>query len=49
MENVRTDVKEHLRVAICEPNLEQAKNCIIPIAICEKAFEDVEEYMLFQQ
>ena len=47
MNTVRTDVKEHLRVAICEPNLEQAKNCIIPIAICEKAYEDVERVYAF--
>jgi hypothetical protein len=47
MNTIRTDVKEHLRVAICEPNLEQAKNCIIPIAICEKAFEDVERVYAF--
>lgn len=47
MNTVRTDVKEHLRVGICEPNLEQAKNCIIPIAICEKAFEDVERVYAF--
>ena len=26
-----------LRVAILEPNLEQAKNCLVPLAICEKA------------
>jgi hypothetical protein len=47
MNTVRTDVKEHLRVAICEPNLEQAKNSIIPIAICEKAYEDVERVYAF--
>jgi hypothetical protein len=47
MNTVRTDVKDHLRVAICEPNLEQAKNSIIPIAICEKAYEDVERVYAF--
>ncbi len=47
MNKVRTDVKEHLRVGICEPNLEQAKNCIIPIAICEKAHEDIERVYAF--
>lgn len=42
-----TDVKEKLRVAIVEPNLEQAKNCLIPISICEKASQYISKVNVF--
>jgi hypothetical protein len=28
---------DNLKIAICEPNINQNKNCIIPFSICEKA------------
>ena len=36
-----------LRVAIVEPNIEQAKNCMIPIAICEKAKDHIDHCYVF--
>lgn len=36
-----------LKIGIVEPNLEQSKNCIIPIAICEKANEFIEKVLVF--
>lgn len=46
-DNVKTDVKENLRIGIVEPNVEQAKNCLIPIAICEKAEKYIKFAMIF--
>lgn len=45
-DKILTDIKD-LKVAIVEPNLEQAKNCIIPIAICEKAINHIKNIMIF--
>ena len=36
-----------LRVAIVEPNIELAKNCVIPVAICEKARNLIEHVYVF--
>ena len=36
-----------LKIGIVEPNLEQSKNCIIPIAICEKANQLIEKVLVF--
>ena len=36
-----------LNVAIVEPNLEQAKNCLIPICICEKAQQYINNLKVF--
>lgn len=41
-----TDFNE-LKVAVVEPNIEQAKNCLIPMAICEKARDHIKKVMLF--
>ena len=38
---------DKLDIAICEPNLEQSKNCIIPICICEKANKYINSVMCF--
>jgi hypothetical protein len=46
MNKVLTDT-DKLKVAIVEPNFEQAKNCIIPIAICEKAEKYIHNVKVF--
>lgn len=46
LDTVLTDIN-NLKVAIVEPNIEQAKNCIIPIAICEKAHKHIKKIKLF--
>ena len=46
MDKVLTDT-DKLKVAIVEPNFEQAKNCIIPIAICEKAEKYIHNVKVF--
>lgn len=38
---------ESLQIGVVEPNLEQAKNCIIPIAICEKANKHIHNAKIF--
>ena len=45
--NIKIDVKENLQIGIVEPNVEQAKNCLIPIAICEKAEKHIKFAMIF--
>ena len=48
--NILKKVNKHflkLRVAIVEPNIELAKNCVIPIAICEKAKDYIEHTYVF--
>ena len=46
IDKILKDTKE-LKVAIVEPNIEQAKNCLIPFAICEKAHEHIKKIKVF--
>lgn len=43
---VLTNTQE-LNIAIVEPNIEQAKNCLIPIAICERARKYINQVKVF--
>lgn len=47
LELVMKDTDKNLNVAVVEPNIEQAKNCIIPFSICEKAHEYLNKVKLF--
>jgi hypothetical protein len=38
---------DSLKIGIVEPNLEQSKNCLIPIALCEKANELITKVYAF--
>lgn len=46
IENVLTDINE-LKVAVFEPNIEQAKFFLIPLSICEKAHNDITKLKIF--
>ena len=46
LDKILTDTKS-LKIAIVEPNIEQAKNCLVPIAICEKAHKHIKKMMVF--
>lgn len=47
LESVRKNTDKELEVAIVEPNIEQAKNCLIPFTICEKAHEELKKVRVF--
>ena len=46
LDKILTDTN-NLRVAVVEPNIEQAKNCLVPMAICEKAHKHIQKIKLF--
>lgn len=49
-ENIRDNIlkdTESLKIGIIEPNLEQSKNSLIPIALCEKANELIDKVYAF--
>lgn len=47
LKRVMKNTSENLEVAIVEPNIEQAKNCLIPFTICEKAHESLKKVRIF--